>query len=151
MDNTEQSPGDEMMPEPASFAKRVANYFIDLIFFSFIASFFIVFLFPAADFNNNPKNISLQNQLMILFAYGLFMSFTEALFRGKTLGKLITRTRAVNKDGGFISPQTAFVRGLCRIVPFDQFSAIGIPPHPWHDKWSHTYVVDEKHPRPSKT
>ena len=80
---------------------------------------------------------------MISFLYGLYMSVTEAIFKGKTIGKLITKTRAFNLDGSSISSQTAFLRGLCRLVPFEQLSALGIPSCPWHDKWSDSIVADE--------
>ena len=79
---------------------------------------------------------------MSLLLYGIIMGTTEALTGGRSLGKLITGTRAVNADGSAISMQTAFWRGLCRAVPFEAFSALGSPSYPWHDKWTNTYVID---------
>jgi hypothetical protein len=54
---------------------------------------------------------------------------------------MITGTKAVNHDGSNISAKTAFLRTLCRLVPFEPFSAFGIP---WHDSWTHTHVIDVK-------
>jgi hypothetical protein len=31
-----------------------------------------------------------------------------------------------------------------RLVPFEQFSALGSPSYPWHDRWTKTIVIDEK-------
>ena len=68
----------------------------------------------------------------------------ETLFKGKSFGKLITGTRAVNLDGSLITVRTAMLRALSRAVPFDVFSALGTTCNPWHDKWTDTMVMDEK-------
>ncbi len=72
------------------------------------------------------------------------MFVIEAAFKGKSLGKLITGTRAVNEDGTNVTVKAAFFRGLSRAVPFNAFSALGNPTYPWHDKWTKTYVIDER-------
>jgi uncharacterized RDD family membrane protein YckC len=87
---------------------------------------------------------SLVQRIYILVLNGLFMGTIESLTKGRSLGKLITSTKAVNEDGTDISTVTAFARGFCRVVPFNQFSAFGTPSHPWHDKWTKTYVIDLK-------
>lgn len=73
----------------------------------------------------------------------IFMGFYEYLTKGVTLGKLITGTKAVNQDGTNITIGTAFLRSLCRIVPFEPFSALTTPCYPWHDKWTKTFVIDK--------
>jgi uncharacterized RDD family membrane protein YckC len=72
------------------------------------------------------------------------MTAVEYFTHGKTLGKLFTRTRAVNDDGTRLTPKTAFLRSICRIIPFEAFSALGSPCYPWHDKLSKTYVIDDR-------
>lgn len=69
---------------------------------------------------------------------------TEGMSNGRSIGKLITGTRAVNEDGSDISFQKAFVRNIVRAIPFNALSALGTPSHPWHDRWSDTMVIDEK-------
>lgn len=130
----------------ANFGKRIINYFTDILVFSLLASFFIAFFYPGLlDSFNNQKDVSFSTQLLIRFFYGLYMSFTEAIFKGKTIGKFISGTRAVyNTDGSPVNSQAAFVRGLCRIIPLEELSAIGFPPYPWHDRWSGTLVISEK-------
>ncbi len=133
---------------PAGIGKRIINYFTDIIIFSILASFIIRSFFPGLldSFSfNSQKEVSLSTQLLIRFFYGLYMSFAEAIFKGKTIGKLISGTCVVYaNDGSTINSQAAFVRGLCRIIPLEELSAIGFPPHPWHDRWSGTIVIIEK-------
>ena len=66
------------------------------------------------------------------------------IFKRRTIGKFVTGTKAVNTDGSKMEPKTILLRSLCRIVPFEPFSALGNPSRPWHDKWSKTYVIDVK-------
>jgi uncharacterized RDD family membrane protein YckC len=139
-----QNGNEEKVLVRASITKRFINYFVDIIVFSILASFLLLLFIPdAAGWINNPEGLNLKDRLLISFLYGLYMSITEAIFKGKTLGKLITQTRAVNLDGTAISSQAAFLRGLCRLVPFEQFSGLGVPCRPWHDRWSRTLVADE--------
>jgi uncharacterized RDD family membrane protein YckC len=134
----------------ASGGKRFANYIIDLIVFYALlfGSGVIIGLLNPAAFDSIPEEdslgYSLLDRLFGLILYGLYMFVVEALFKGKSLGKLITGTRAVNEDGSNISAKTALVRGLSRAVPFNAFSALGTPSYPWHDKWAKSYVIDEK-------
>lgn len=83
-------------------------------------------------------------RLVLLLFYGIVMFMTEAMSNGRSIGKLITGTRAVNVDGTDMSFQKAFVRNIVRAIPFNALSALGTPSIPWHDRWSDTMVVDEK-------
>jgi uncharacterized RDD family membrane protein YckC len=130
----------------AGSGKRLANYFIDLILFYilfFIAGMVIAVVSPESLENDTlfSNNIFL-DRLFSLLLFGLYMSIVEGIFKGRTLGKLITGTKAVNADGSTISFSTALGRGFSRIVPFEPLSALGNPPYPWHDKWTNTYVID---------
>ncbi len=131
----------------AGTGKRFANYIIDVIVF-YIVVFFLAIVVAIIDpellswMEGTDAGTNLLNSLVSLLLYGIIMGTTEALTGGRSLGKLITGTRAVNADGSSISMQTAFWRGLCRAVPFEAFSALGSPSYPWHDKWTNTYVID---------
>lgn len=132
----------------ASSGKRLANYIIDLILFYilfFLFTFFVAYSNPQTleELDRESTGFNLVDRLITMLMYGLYMFLTELLFKGKSLGKLITGTRAVNEDGSAISLKTAFLRGISRAVPFDAFSALGTPSYPWHDKWANTYVIDE--------
>jgi len=94
--------------------------------------------------NDDDIGFNLLDRLLRLVLYGIYMFAIEAIFKGKSLGKLITGTRAVNEDGSNVSPKAALLRGLSRAVPFNAFSALGSPAYPWHDRWTKTYIIDEK-------
>ncbi len=138
----------DIQPElvQANTGKRLANYLIDVV--AFYAFFFLLAIvyFAANPSAAGDTNSSNGNELLLrLFAflmYGLFMGLMEGVFKGRSLGKLITGTKVVNEDGSDISFSTALSRGFSRIVPFEAFSAFGNPCYPWHDKWNRTYVID---------
>lgn len=74
--------------------------------------------------------------------YIIYYTLCEKLFKGFTLGKAITRTRAIREDGGELSFKDALLRSLCRCVPFEVLS--GFSTLTWHDKWTNTMVVKAK-------
>lgn len=76
----------------------------------------------------------------VLLTYVGYYLVCEWLF-GFTVGKLITRTRVVNEDGGKPRFMQILGRSLARFVPLEPVSCFGNPPRGWHDKWSGTRVV----------
>ena len=132
----------------ASKNQRLVNFLVDrgLLYFSWrflvikltvtIISYFKIYI------ENRPLFIASFYLFMMAFDLLFYVAF-EAFTGGKSLGKYITGTRAVNTDGTRVSPKTALLRGLSRIVPFEVFSALGNPCYPWHDRWTNTYVIDE--------
>ncbi|HEY6956391.1 MAG TPA: RDD family protein [Flavisolibacter sp.] len=138
----------DIQPElvQANTGKRLANYFVDLV--AFYAVFFLLavgYFAVSANASNDTGFNAGTEFLLRLFAfllYGLFMGLLEGVFKGRSLGKLITGTKVVNEDGTDISFSTAMARGFSRIVPFEPFSALGNPSYPWHDRWNKTYVID---------
>jgi uncharacterized RDD family membrane protein YckC len=134
----------------ASAGKRLANYLIDLVgFYVFMYFFSYVLLIISYDlaviiYGEGDSATELLGSLIILIFYGMYMGLLEALLKGRSLGKFITGTIVVNEDGTRISEQSALLRGLCRAVPFNAFSALGSRCYPWHDRWTKTYVVNYK-------
>jgi hypothetical protein len=133
----------------ASGGKRLLNFIIDIAFFYVLVILFGVLLAIIAPsslewFNDDSPGFSLLDRLISLCIYAVYMSVVEAVFNGKSLGKLITRTRAVNLGGSRITTSTAFARGFSRAVPFCAFSALSSPCDPWQDRWTNTMVIDEK-------
>ena len=96
------------------------------------------------DSMDDSPGFGLADRIVSIFLYGVYMGIVEGLFKGKSLGKLITKTRAVNYDGSKISWSKAFGRGFSKAVPFCVFSALGSPCNPWQDRWTSTMVIDEK-------
>lgn len=129
-----------------SHMKRLGNYIIDIIGFYILIIIFGIFMglfFPAvlSDINFDEPGIGLLDRLITLLFYALYMGVLETVFKGRSIGKFATGTRAVNLDGSQITAKTAFLRGLSRAVPFSAISALGSPSNPWQDKWTNTMVV----------
>jgi uncharacterized RDD family membrane protein YckC len=132
----------------ATAGQRLANYIIDIIAFyvlMIVLGILIGLLAPSLldSFETGP-GFSFIDRIVSLFLYALYMFAVEAIFKGKSLGKLITKTRAVNTDGSQINATKALQRGFSRAVPFCAFSALGTPCNPWQDSWTDTMVIDEK-------
>jgi uncharacterized RDD family membrane protein YckC len=70
--------------------------------------------------------------------YTVYMTLCEWLGKGRTLGKLFTRTRAVSNNGADLTFRAAFQRSLIRLIPFEMFSIFG---GLWHDIWTKTRVI----------
>ena len=85
----------------AGTGKRFANYIIDVIVF-YIVVFFLAIVVAIIDpellswMEGTDAGTNLLNSLVSLLLYGIIMGTTEALTRGRSLGKLITGTRAVH-------------------------------------------------------
>ncbi|TCJ14111.1 RDD family protein [Flaviaesturariibacter flavus] len=134
----------------ADAGKRLVNYIVDQVaFIAFAAMLGLVAGVAGGDaaieFVKRIEANFILNYLTSQLLYAFFMGSQEALFRGKTFGKMITGTRAVSRDGAPLSTDQAFTRGICRAIPLNTLSALfSTPPLPWHDQLSRTVVIDEK-------
>ncbi len=115
----------------ASREKRALNFLIDIIA-SFLMLFLVKILFYIV--------ISIWSLLIIYF---LYYFIAESVFDGKTIGKQLTKTRVVTRQG--MSPQlNAFlVRTLIRLTIIDIVTFYDKEPKGWHDVVSKTIVIDE--------
>jgi uncharacterized RDD family membrane protein YckC len=126
--------------EMASKGQRFANYMIDLIAYS-ILSFILGMVMANSDpFADNVLLSYLFGALTVMLYYFLLENFTG----GKSIGKFVTNTRAVNIDNSRIDANKAIARSLIRIVPFEAFSYLGSSPTGWHDDWSKTKVIVDR-------
>ena len=138
----------------ATTAQRFLNFIIDNILMNYGLSFLtgavVGGLLGAISPETLTAAVSQENVWSSLwlslsigyFNYVVYYTLCEKLFKGKTLGKLITGTRAVRLDGTELNFKDSLLRSLCRIVPFEAFSAFG--GHPWHDTWTDTMVIKSK-------
>lgn len=81
----------------------------------------------------------------------LYFAIQEGI-TGKTLGKRICGTVAVQLDGTPLSIGRAIGRTLCRVIPFEAFTFLGDDGYPrgWHDRITKTQVLSsEKFRAPS--
>ncbi len=130
----------------ASQGKRFANFILDSVFyyiFSFIIGLLIgiviVAYFPSSIgiFNEDSEIINYLTGFVVMFIY---YSVSETL-TGRTLGKLITKTKVVNEIGLCPDFGNILLRTICRFIPFDALSFFSDDKLGWHDKLSKTKVV----------
>ncbi|MBX2924577.1 MAG: RDD family protein [Chitinophagaceae bacterium] len=141
--------GIEMHLVKASTGKRFANFLIDTIVLYFIMGLIytaIALVDPDMWTWMEADQVLARviNWLIDAVLFGSLMGLIETITKGRSPGKLITGTKAIQQDGNPITASEAFARGFIRMVPFEAFSALGSPCYPWHDKWTKTYVIDIK-------
>jgi uncharacterized RDD family membrane protein YckC len=134
----------------ATQGQRFLNFLIDNIAMRFTISYItgygvgyvLGYIFP--DFmisvvnDNNTITIILLAYIVGIFNYLIYYGFCEKLFRGQTIGKFFTKTKAIRNDGEELTLKDALLRSLCRLIPFEVFSGFGVP---WHDSLTNTMVV----------
>ena len=138
----------------ASQGSRFLNWLVDNLFMQFVLSFatgyivgFILsivapeFMLSLAYEEETSGKVLLLSFVIGYFNYFVYYTICEAAFKGYTLGKLLTGTRAVRNDGQALTFKDAILRSLSRMVPFEVFSALGNPSNPWHDTWTNTRVI----------
>lgn len=127
--------------EPASTGQRLANYIIDIIVYYILILIITVPTGIAVAMIGDASMLGVYYLIVfaVLFAYYTFLEGSK----GKTIGKMITKTKVVTTNGEPMTYSKAFMRTLCRIVPFEFISAF-MGPQMWHDKWVDTMVVKDK-------
>ena len=138
----------------ASKGNRFANYIIDLIIIMVLIYGTVILLamiwYAVAedptvvdDFFYEIEHANpLLDRLISALLLALFYFAFEALLKGRTIGKYITKTKVVRADGSNPSAIDYLKRSFSRIIPFEAFSFLGAEARGWHDTLSKTYVVD---------
>lgn len=72
-----------------------------------------------------------------------YYALCEGLLKGRTIGKFVTGTKAVKKDGSDISFGQAIGRSFARLIPFEPLSVL-FGKKGWHDTIPGTMVVKAK-------
>ena len=138
----------------ATTGQRFLNFLIDNVLMNYglsyltgtAAGFLIAAFLPdyALKISSNSDNFDLflLGYIIAIINYLIYYTICEKAFRGYTLGKLVTGTRAIRDDGGELKLKDALLRSLSRLVPFEVFSAFG--GHPWHDLWTKTMVIKSR-------
>jgi uncharacterized RDD family membrane protein YckC len=132
--------------DPVSWGIRFVNYLIDQIAIGIL--FNGIEYIVSLNSNGNYGNDAILQGNMSVVWFRILWSFVatlayytifETATQGRTLGKILTNTIAITQDGSPFTFKHAFLRSLCRFVPFEPFSAFGYMP--WHDRWTKTVVV----------
>lgn len=121
----------------ASKGKRIANYLIDGIIAQFIGSALSLVMGMQVD-----TGFNLIANLSGIGFYLLYYIMFEHLNNGRTIGKMVTRTKVVTETGETPTVEALIGRTFARIIPFDALSFLGARNNGWHDRLSHTLVVD---------
>lgn len=136
--------------EPATRWQRFFNLFIDNLFMQFAMGYLSGYLLGkllnaiAPEFlykvvyDEEQIDVLLFSYMLGIINWLLYYTICEKAFKGHTLGKLVTGTRAIRNDGQELTFKDALLRSLSRLVPFEAFSGFGTP---WHDKWTNTTVI----------
>ncbi|PJJ47997.1 RDD family protein [Hymenobacter chitinivorans] len=127
----------------ATSGQRFANSVIDTIaFYMLFFALAVVLGILSAVIGNAAIVDSLDGPLGTLLSLGVLFAyyFGMELLTGRTLGKLITRTRVVMEDGTKPTASAIAKRTLCRMIPFEAFSFLTDGPG-MHDRLSNTRVV----------
>jgi len=122
----------------AGTGQRFVNYLVDIIVI------YVVVVIIAIPFGGLTQLVVTNPAMYYLVFFGLFFLYYGFLegTKGKTVGKMITKTTVVTNSGEPMSVSKALLRTLCRIVPFEFISAfLGGPM--WHDKWADTMLVKD--------
>jgi uncharacterized RDD family membrane protein YckC len=139
--------------EYASSGQRFVNWLVDNLFMRFalswasgyVVGYILNTFFP--EFTVRMilyKGIEYYSVVYMvgILNYLVYYTFCEKVFKGYTLGKLISGTRAIREDGNELTFKNAILRTLSRMVPFEPFSIWG--DGLWHDRWTKTMVVQTR-------
>jgi len=147
--------------ELASFGQRVGTFLLDIMFLFVLTSIVeavLVLLGYGNHFKEvNPDSLGLMStnrpllieRTLVMICYYLIQEWLT----GRTMGKLIMGTQAINNDGSDLTLGRAIGRTLCRFIPFEFFSFFlqhedGVKG--WHDRIPKTLVINlRKTPKPA--
>jgi len=111
------------------------HYFITILLFILAIQFFPSY----ADDDDFIRLMAIFLFLVAFFGYYLLM---ELVFQ-KTVGKFLTKTKVVTKDGEKPDFSHIFIRTVLRIVPFDNVTFLTGTGGGFHDVYSKTMVVKD--------
>lgn len=136
--------------EQASKSERFVNLFVDMIAIYILWVFVSLFWFLLQDAYSSMVYAPNYESLSIVVApFALALSVVLGYFigmesmYGKTIGKMITKTKVVSLDGSKPSFNQIVGRSFARLIPIEPISYL-ILPEGWHGSWSETIVVKEQ-------
>ena len=135
--------------EYATTGNRFVNFLIDTVVY-YMFNIVVLFITGAALAISGKTAEDIQEifsnkavpYTMALANFILLYTVIEGASKGRSLGKLVTGTVAVQESLQPITWKNALLRTLCRMIPFEAFSALG--GNPWHDSLTHTTVIKKQ-------
>jgi uncharacterized RDD family membrane protein YckC len=146
----------EFHPVPADAGKRFVNYLVDNVVLYLIVNKLTAIwaltvldkIFPSLlewAYEGGPGTnirVYIVSYMIVIPHYLIYYTLSEKAFKGRTLGKFLTGTRAIRDDGQEITWKDAILRSLCRMIPFETLS--GFAYRPWHDSLTKTTVISAR-------
>lgn len=119
----------------ASRGIRFANFILDYIFILVVIG--VLAAISGMEAYDYYGSLNYSYYFLNMTVYIVYYTIFEGLW-GRTPAKFITGTIVIMEEGTQLEFAKAFLRSLCRFIPFEPFSGFGIP---WHDSLTHTRVV----------
>lgn len=138
-ENLDELVVDSGAPDSSNYAtagQRFLTYLIDVVIYYLIA------IIAGLAFGSMGGAAGALGSLVTMLSFFLYYILMEQR-TGKTVGKMIMKTRVVNVDGGNITMGQAFIRTISRIVPFEFISVWIGDGVMWHDSWASTRVIKD--------
>lgn len=110
---------------------RLTNYLIDSVIIIMIS------IIPVLLFSDYLTETEVLLSTMFLYYFVLESS------TGQTLGKMVTKTKVVTRDGSKPKIWSIFMRSFLRLIPIDNFSYLFGTSHGFHDVLSLTKLQKE--------
>lgn len=124
----------------ASNELRFKNHLIDSVICSLLVFLFYAIAVMLIDFSNKDEIFLRYFIFFFLVVRTIYCTVFEFYFF-RTIGKAVTKTKVVTEEGGYPGFQKIFLRSICRLIPFNEFSFLfGTG---WHDSISKTMVVKD--------
>ena len=127
---------EEFEAKKVNAVTRFLNFIIDTIVW-----FIIVAILTNALDAKDPMQM-LVGYVIFFASYIGYYALMETKYQ-KTIGKFLTKTKVVNKNG--TKPQVGDIlrRTFCRLIPFDRISFL-FTPNGFHDRLSDTILIKEE-------
>jgi len=126
---------------PTTREKRLTNNAVDITIVCVVA--LVVGVIMDVPVAPPSGEIPIERNILLFSVMIPYFLLTETIF-GKTVGKMVTKTKVIMLDGTKANFWRITVRTICRFLPFDALSFVfSRLPRGWHDRFSGTVVVNE--------
>ena len=124
----------------ATHQQRANNFILDLVM-HYCILFGICMVVVVIMMVNGYSQDAIYEQVALIIDL-IYFNFFEILF-ARTIGKFITKTVVVDEYGRKPTINAVLMRSICRAIPFEFLTFLGMPCRGWHDQFSGTYVVQQ--------
>lgn len=120
---------------------RFINFIVDTIAF-FIVAIILSYILDLFVSTTDQSVMTMVAYLMFAIGFFGYYVFMETKYQ-KTIGKFITKTTVVTKDGSKPEVGDIVRRTFCRLLPFDRVSFL-FTQNGFHDRLSNTTIIKDE-------